>query len=160
LAAIPNFSGNCFTMPSARGVRHVQDVVVHGVEGAHVAIPILRQTRDDFVRGGREVLLHHVLERRTRPVRIGFAQERRNLDAVLLPLNHIVGLILSDTDATSNRRRVFIGHDKGGVASVSLMDRDGRKRILLQVAPEGTPSLSFLDADGKVVNQIGPQRSE
>src|SRR6266550_1120179 len=25
--------------------------------------------------------------------------------------NHIVGLILSDTEATGNRRRVFIGHD-------------------------------------------------
>ena len=73
--------------------------------------------------------------------------------------NHIVGLILSDTDATSNRRRVFIGHDKEGVASVSLMDRNGRKRILLQVTPDGTPSISFLDADGKVINQLGPTRS-
>lgn len=69
--------------------------------------------------------------------------------------NHIVGLILSDSDATSTRRRVLIGHDKEGVASVSLMDRNGRKRILLQVAADGIPSLSFLDANGKVVNQIG-----
>lgn len=74
--------------------------------------------------------------------------------------NHIVGLILSDTDATGNRRRVFIGHDKEGVASVSLMDRNGRKRILLQVVPDGTPSISFLDADGKVVNQLGPTRPQ
>jgi hypothetical protein len=74
--------------------------------------------------------------------------------------NHIVGLILSDTDATGNRRRVVIGHDKEGVASVSLMDRNGRKRILLQVAPDGTPSISFLDADGKVVNQLGPTRPQ
>jgi hypothetical protein len=74
--------------------------------------------------------------------------------------NHIVGLILSDTGATGNRRRVFIGHDKEGVASVSLMDRNGQKRILLQVTPDGTPSLSFLDADGKVVNQLGPTRSQ
>jgi hypothetical protein len=74
--------------------------------------------------------------------------------------NHIVGLILSDTDATGNRRRVFIGHDKEGVASVSLMDRNGRKRILLQVAPDGTPGISFLDADGKVVNQLGPTRPQ
>ena len=73
--------------------------------------------------------------------------------------NHIVGLILSDTDATSNRRRVFIGHDEEGVASVSLMDRNGRKRILLQVTPDGTPSISVLDADGKDVNQLGPTRS-
>jgi hypothetical protein len=73
--------------------------------------------------------------------------------------NHIVGLILSDTDASSNRRRVVIGHDREGVASVSLMDRDGRKRILLQVTRDGTPSISFLDADGNVVNQLGPTRA-
>jgi hypothetical protein len=74
--------------------------------------------------------------------------------------NHIVGLTLSDTDATGNRRRVVIGHDKEGVASVSLMDRNGRKRITLQVAPDGTPSISLLDADGKVVNQLGPPRPQ
>ena len=70
--------------------------------------------------------------------------------------NHIVGLILSDSDPTNTRRRVIIGHDKEGVASVSLMDRNGRKRILLQVTADGTPSLSFLDASGRVVNQVGP----
>jgi hypothetical protein len=70
--------------------------------------------------------------------------------------NHIVGLILSENEATGNRRRVVIGHDKDGVASVSLMDRNGRRRILLQVLPDGTPGIVFLDADGKVVNQIGP----
>lgn len=70
--------------------------------------------------------------------------------------NHIVGLTLSETDATGNRRRVVIGHDKEGVASVSLMDRNGRKRIVLQVTSDGTPTISCLDADGKVVNQLGP----
>jgi len=74
--------------------------------------------------------------------------------------NHIVGLTVSDTDASRSRRRVFVGHDKEGIARVSLMDRDGRTRIVLQVAPDGTPSLSFLDADGKVVNQLGPTRSQ
>jgi hypothetical protein len=70
--------------------------------------------------------------------------------------NHIVGLMLSDSDRTSTRRRVFIGHDKEGAASISLMDRDGRKRILLQVTADGIPSLSFLDANGRVVDQIRP----
>jgi hypothetical protein len=73
--------------------------------------------------------------------------------------NHIVGLTLSDTDASGNRRRVVIGHDKEGVASVSLMDRDGRKRIVLQVAPDGTPAISLLDGQGKVVNQLGPMQA-
>jgi hypothetical protein len=71
--------------------------------------------------------------------------------------NHIVGLVLSDTDATTSRRRVVIGHDKEGVASVSLMDRNGRKRIVLQVTSDGTPHLSFLDANGKVVERVGPR---
>jgi hypothetical protein len=74
--------------------------------------------------------------------------------------NHIVGLILSDTDAKGNRRRVVIGPDKEGVASIALMDGNGRKRISLQVTPDGTPSLSFLDAAGKIVNQFGPTRSQ
>jgi hypothetical protein len=73
--------------------------------------------------------------------------------------NHIVGLIVSDTDDRRNRR-VFVGHDKEGVARVSLMDRNGRARILLQVAPDGSPNLSFLDSHGKIVNQIGPGRAQ
>jgi hypothetical protein len=74
--------------------------------------------------------------------------------------NHIVGLILSDTEPTSNRRRVFIGHDKEGVASVALMDRNGRKRMVLQVTPDGIPSIAFLDAEGKIVNELGASRAQ
>jgi hypothetical protein len=74
--------------------------------------------------------------------------------------NHIVGLAFSDTDSTGNRRRIVIGHDKEGIASVSLMDRNGRKRIVLQVTADGAPTISFLDADGKVLNQLGPTRSQ
>jgi hypothetical protein len=70
--------------------------------------------------------------------------------------NHIVGLTLSDTGTTGTRRRVAIADDRDGVASVALMDRNGRKRIVLQVTPDGTPTLSFLDADGKLLNQLGP----
>ena len=44
--------------------------------------------------------------------------------------NHIVGLTLSDTEASGNRRRAFIGHDKEG------------------------------DADGNVVKQLGPTWSQ
>jgi hypothetical protein len=92
--------------------------------------------------------------------RYGASSQFVQLAGVQDSKNHIVGLSLSDTDATANRRRDNIGHDKEGVASVSLMDRNGRKRILLQVAPDGTPSISFLDADGKVVNQLGPTRPQ
>src|SRR5207245_3169007 len=71
--------------------------------------------------------------------------------------NHIVGLIVSDTDARRNRR-VFVGHDKEGAARVALMDGNGRTRILLQVTSDGNPSLSFLDSNGNIVNQLGPTR--
>jgi hypothetical protein len=73
--------------------------------------------------------------------------------------NHIVGLIVSDTD-DKRSRRVFVGHDKEGAARVALMDGNGRPRIMLQVTADGTPSLAFLDAAGKVLNQIGPEKIE
>jgi hypothetical protein len=92
--------------------------------------------------------------------RYGASSQFVQLAGVQDSKNHIVGLTLSETEPTGNRRRLFIGHDREGVASVSLMDRNGRKRIVLQVTPEGTPSISFLDADGKVVNQLGPTRSQ
>jgi hypothetical protein len=92
--------------------------------------------------------------------RYGASSQFVQLAGVQDSKNHIVGLTLSETETTGTRRRVFIGHDKEGIASVSLMDRNGRKRILLQVTSDGTPSISFLDADGKVVNQLGPTRSQ
>jgi len=70
--------------------------------------------------------------------------------------DHIVGLIVSDTD-DRRKRRVVVGHDKEGAARVALMDGEGRVRILLQVASTGASSLSFLDENGKVVNRLGPE---
>jgi hypothetical protein len=36
------------------------------------------------------------------------------------------------------------------------MDANGKKRLRLQVAADGTSSLTFLDAEGKVVGQVPP----
>jgi hypothetical protein len=69
--------------------------------------------------------------------------------------NHIVGLVVSDTD-DKRSRRVVVGHDMQGVARVALMDGNGRARIMLQVRSEGNPSLSFLDSTGKVIKELGP----
>ena len=71
--------------------------------------------------------------------------------------NHIVGLIVSDTD-DRRKRRVFVGHDKEGVACVALMDGNGHPRIMLQVTSDGNPSLVFLDGNGNVVSQLDPAR--
>ena len=92
--------------------------------------------------------------------RYGASSQFVQLAGVQDSKNHLVGLTMSETEPAGNRRRLFIGHDKEGVASVSLMDRNGRKRIVLQVTPDGTSGISFLDADGKVVNQLGPTRSQ
>jgi hypothetical protein len=92
--------------------------------------------------------------------RYGATSQFVQLAGVSDSTNHIVGLTLSDTDATGNRRRIVIGPDKEGSASVSLMDRDGRKRIVLQVTSDGTPAISFLDADGKIVNRLGPTQAQ
>ena len=92
--------------------------------------------------------------------RYGASSQFVQLAGVQDSKNHIVGLTLSETEPTGNRRRLVIGHDKEGVAAVSLMDRSGRKRMVLQVTPDGTPSITFLDADGKVVNQLGLPRTQ
>jgi len=92
--------------------------------------------------------------------RYGASSQFVQLAGVQDSKNHIVGLTLSETEATGNRRRLVIGHDREGVASIALMDRNGRKRIVMQVTADGTPGISFLDADGKVLNQLGPSPSK
>jgi hypothetical protein len=59
------------------------------------------------------------------------------------------GLIVSDS-----ARRVWVGRDDKGIASVALMDSRGKKRILMEVRADGTPSLSFLDANGGLLGKF------
>ncbi|HVP53990.1 MAG TPA: hypothetical protein VMU45_03265 [Candidatus Eisenbacteria bacterium] len=61
----------------------------------------------------------------------------------------LAGLAVSDQN-----RRVWVGRTGDGVAAVALMDAKGKKRIVMQVTPEGVPSLSFLDGSGKVVREV------
>jgi hypothetical protein len=49
-----------------------------------------------------------------------------------------------------------VGRGEDGTATLALMDGRGKKRILMEVPADGTPRLSFLDANGKVVSQRGP----
>jgi hypothetical protein len=55
-------------------------------------------------------------------------------------------------------QRIWIGHGNSGVASVSLSDANGKNRIVMQVAADGTPSLVFLDDQGRVVQSLAPAR--
>jgi hypothetical protein len=72
--------------------------------------------------------------------------------------DHIVGLLVSDTDSGGNRR-VLVGNEENGTARVALMDRKGRTRTALEVAADGTPGLTFLDAEGQVVPRLSPAPS-
>ena len=69
--------------------------------------------------------------------------------------DRFAGLSVTDSlHAGESHQRVWVGRGQNGVAGVALMDDKGRKRIEMEVAADGTPRLSFLDPDGKVVNQL------
>ena len=69
--------------------------------------------------------------------------------------DRFAGLIVSDSHSgTDTRRRVWVGRDDDGTASVALMDANGKKRILLEVKQDGTPALTFLDANGKIMSRL------
>ena len=57
-------------------------------------------------------------------------------------------------------QRVFVGKTGDRVASVVLADAEGRNRLALTVDADGNASIEFLDAQGKVVQKIGPAGAE
>lgn len=50
--------------------------------------------------------------------------------------------------------RLFLGKQRDNSAVLLISDVEGRPRIRMQVAPDGTPKLDFLDAAGKVVSSL------
>jgi hypothetical protein len=52
--------------------------------------------------------------------------------------------------------RIKVARTDDGAAGISLRDAQGRPRIVIQVSKEGLSSLKFLDADGKVLNELTP----
>jgi hypothetical protein len=66
------------------------------------------------------------------------------------------GLAVSDYTGPNRNRRVWVGRTADGTASVSLMDTVGRKRIVMQVGADGTPSLTFLDDKGNAIQRLLP----
>lgn len=65
--------------------------------------------------------------------------------------DRFAGLAVSDRN-----RRIWVGRTDDGAASIQLMGADGRKRIVLQVAADGTPTLAFFDDKGKEIQQLAP----
>jgi len=54
--------------------------------------------------------------------------------------------------------RVVLGRSSAGASVLRLKDAEGRDRIVMRVAPDGTPKLQLLDADGKVLSELPPAR--
>jgi len=75
--------------------------------------------------------------------------------------NKFAGLSVADSlPAGESHQRIWVGRRRDGVAVVSLMDGKGRKRISMEVTEDGTPRLAFLDAEGKVTDQILPAKAQ
>jgi hypothetical protein len=50
-------------------------------------------------------------------------------------------------------RRLYLGRAEDNSVGIRLLDPQGRERILIQVASDGSPVIKFSDAAGKVVSQ-------
>lgn len=71
--------------------------------------------------------------------------------------DRMAGLAVSDSQENGQgHRRIWVGRDGDGVARLALMDGAGHPRLLLEVPDTGTPSMAFLDSDGKVMQRIAP----
>ena len=56
------------------------------------------------------------------------------------------------------QERVYLGRKMDRSAALELKDAQGRNRILMNVAADGTPSMQFLDEHGKVMAQFPEER--
>ena len=72
----------------------------------------------------------------------------------------LAGLAVVDSvTGTDNRRRIWVGRGDDGAAKIVLSDGKGRKRIVMQVTDAGAASLSFLDENGTVIQDLVPRAS-
>ncbi len=86
----------------------------------------------------------------------GESQQMVQLAGVEDKDNRIVGLAVNEPKNHARNRRIWVGRGADDASVVSLMDGNGRKRIVMQVAADGTASLDFLDAEGHVVRRFIP----
>jgi hypothetical protein len=67
------------------------------------------------------------------------------------------GMAINDSLNTGQlRQRVWVGREDSGAASVVLKDAAGKKRIAMEVQPDGSASLAFFDSAGKAIWKIVP----
>lgn len=56
--------------------------------------------------------------------------------------------------------RLFLGRSDNGAVSLRLNDKDGRERLIIEVMPDGTGSVRFLDENGKETARIPPAQGQ
>jgi hypothetical protein len=67
----------------------------------------------------------------------------------------LAGLLVLDSPSGSEvHRRIWLGRGSDGAATLALLDGEGRKRLVMQVAADGSTHVSALDADGAVVREL------
>jgi hypothetical protein len=81
----------------------------------------------------------------------GHARQIVQLAGVDDKTDQFAGLAVNDQN-----RRIWVGRTSDGAATISLMAADGKKRILMQVTADGTPSLEFFDKNGNAVQRLIP----
>ncbi len=64
--------------------------------------------------------------------------------------------LVDNNELTTNR--LFLGKRRDNSNELLMADIKGRPRIRLQVAPDGTPKLEFLDETGRIVYTLPEQR--
>jgi hypothetical protein len=75
--------------------------------------------------------------------------------------DRFAGLIVRDSvPQGKSTRRVWVGRADGGAATLALMDGNGNKRIVVEVPADGTPSISFLDSHGRLLNRLLPTTTQ
>jgi len=62
--------------------------------------------------------------------------------------------VLDSPSGTETHQRIWLGRGEDGKATLALLDGQGKKRLVMQVAADGTASVVTLDANGHVVRDV------
>jgi hypothetical protein len=67
----------------------------------------------------------------------------------------LAGLLVVDSSEKGDpQRRLFAGRAGDGNAKITLSDAQGRKRLVLEVTPDGKARVAFLDEQGNVTKEL------
>jgi hypothetical protein len=92
-----------------------------------------------------------------------------SIEELMLLLERVGGLAEKEKKAElskffsereSAHLRLYLGKTDNGAVSLRLNDRQGRDRLVIEVAPDGTPAVRFLDEDGKETGRFPGKEGE